>query len=91
MPRLDVNLLLQEVTGDIIPIDHFQPAKIILPDVVESKPHDRPNSVNEQRKDSTDTEASSPNTDSATAAIQETDNTKENEEEKVIPMFAFKY
>lgn len=85
------NLLLQEVTGDIIPIENFQPAKVNLPDVVESKPQERANSVNEQRKDSTATEASTPNTDSPTAAIEEVQNTKENEKEKVMSMFVFRY
>ena len=85
------NLLLQEVTGDIIPIENFQPAKVNLPDVVESKPQERANSVNEQRKDSTATEASTPNTDSPTPAIEEVENTKENEKEKVMSMFIFRY
>ena len=85
------NLLLQEVTGDIIPIDNFQPAKVNLPEVVESKPQERANSVNEQRKDSTATEASTPNTDSPTPAIEEVENTKENEKEKVMSMFVFRY
>ena len=85
------NLLLQEVTGDIIPIENFQPAKVNLPDVVESKPQERANSVNEQRKDSTATEASTPNTDSPTPAIEEAEDTKENEKEKVMSMFVFRY
>lgn len=85
------NLLLQEVTGDIIPIENFQPAKVNLPDVVESKPQERANSVNEQRKDSTATEASTPNTDSPTPAIEEVEKTKENEKEKVMSMFVFRY
>ena len=85
------NVLLQEVTGDIIPIENFQPAKVNLPDVVESKPQERANSVNEQRKDSTATEASTPNTDSPTPAIEEVENTKENEKEKVMSMFVFRY
>ena len=55
------NLLLREVTGDIIPIDNFQPAKVNLPEVVESEPQERANSANEQRKNSTSTEASRPN------------------------------
>ena len=85
------NLLLQEVTGDIIPIENFQPAKVNLPEVAESKPQERANSVNEQRKDSTATEASTPNTDSPTPAIEEVENTKENEKEKVMSMFVFRY
>lgn len=85
------NLLLQEVTGDIIPIENFQPAKVNLPEVAESKPQERTNSVNEQRKDSTATEASTPNTDSPTPAIEEVENTKENEKEKVMSMFVFRY
>lgn len=85
------NVLLQEVTGDIIPIENFQPAKVNLPDVVESKPQERANSVNEQRKDSTATEASTPNTDSPTPAIEEVEKTKENEKEKVMSMFVFRY
>ena len=85
------NLLLREVTGDIIPIDNFQPAKVNLPEVVESKPQEKANSVNEQRKDSTSTEASRPNTDSATPFIEEAEDTKENEEEKVMSRFIFKY
>ena len=85
------NLLLQEVTGDIIPIGNFQPAKVNLPEVVESKPQERANSVNEQRKDSTATEASTPNTDSPTPAIEEAEDTKENEKEKVMSMFVLRY
>ena len=85
------NLLLQEVTGDIIPIDNFQPAKVNLPEVAESKPQERTNSVNEQRKDSTTTEASTPNTDSPTTAIEEAEDIKENEKEKVMSMFVFRY
>lgn len=85
------NVLLQEVTGDIIPIENFQPAKVNLPEVAESKPQERTNSVNEQRKDSTATEASTPNTDSPTPAIEEVENTKENEKEKVMSMFVFRY
>lgn len=85
------NVLLQEVTGDIIPIENFQPAKVNLPEVAESKPQERTNSVNEQRKDSTATEASIPNTDSPTPAIEEAEDTKENEKEKVMSMFVFRY
>lgn len=77
------NLLLREVTGDIIPIDNFQPAKVNLPEVVESKPQERANSASEQRKNSTSTEASRPNTDSTTPAMGEVEDIKENEEEKV--------
>ena len=85
------NVLLQEVTGDIIPIENFQPAKVNLPEVAESKPQERTNSVNEQRKDSTTTEASTPRTDSPTTAIEEAEDTKENEKEKVMSMFVFRY
>ena len=85
------NVLLQEVTGDIIPIENFQPAKVNLPEVAESKPQERTNSVNEQRKDSTTTEANTPNTDSPTPAIEEAEDTKENEKEKVMSMFVFRY